>query len=261
MFDEVTQYLTVDTQDVGEFLGSTLKDWFSKNKRVNEFLTKKAEKFFQNPNRDKGWFSEGLFSAFVEKGGLRPEQKDIKELSDSALNGVLDKYSDNKHAQTLIREARSQGIKNPKHLSYILATVENETQFSVFKEKKGKANEDKEYRKEDPETGKAYYGRGYCQLTRRGNYEKMQKEIEKSGRFKGIDIVKNPDVLIDNHELAAFVLVKGMKLWLFSWKSLDDYTLANGDFDAKGARAIVNGTDKADYVAGLYENHKQTLVA
>jgi hypothetical protein len=60
--------------------------------------------------------------------------------------------------------------------------------------------------------------------------------------------------------LAAFVTVKGMQLGIFTGKSLDDYT-SNGSFDAEGARAIVNGEDKKEKVAALYEKQKAILSA
>lgn len=91
--------------------------------------------------------------------------------------------------------------------------------------------------------GHVYYGRGHVQLTWLVNYEASSKDA-------GVDLVKNPDAMLDP-VISARVLIKGLLdgRWNGSRKGLRFY-LDKGD--VKGARRTVNGTDKADTIAGYH---------
>lgn len=94
-----------------------------------------------------------------------------------------------------------------------------------------------------------YYGRGYIQLTWDYNYKKA------SDYFK-VDFVKNPDLVMDP-EYALPILFVGMNEGWFTGKKLDNYIDNDDENDSeelkeyKGARRIVNGTDKAETIAKL----------
>lgn len=92
--------------------------------------------------------------------------------------------------------------------------------------------------------GARYFGRGYVQLTWRVNYAKAEKEL-------GYKLVSNPDLALDP-KIAAAIMVRGMQEGWFTGKKLAHYfdcPLATRAQFA-GARKIINGTDKAELIAG-----------
>ena len=137
--------------------------------------------------------------------------------------------------KAILSEIKTQGVTDPKHIAYILATAFHESRFKPIIEMGGEA-----YLKSKPYYPQ--YGRGFVQLTWLDNYKKMQKIIEKTGRFVGVNVVKNPSDLL-KIDVAAFVLVYGMKHGVFTGKKLSDYN------DFFNMRRIVNGTDRASLIA------------
>ena len=102
-----------------------------------------------------------------------------------------------------------------------------------------------------------FYGRGLVQLTWEENYAMM-------GSIFGEDYVGDPDkVMLWEH--AVPIIFEGMthgvsKRGDFTGKSLEDYFNDTRD-DAKGARAIINGTDCADEIAKHHEKFLAALEA
>lgn len=93
-----------------------------------------------------------------------------------------------------------------------------------------------------------WYGRGYVQLTWEENYRKM-------GRLLGVDLLGNLDLAMDPH-IAAAIMFEGMMqaestVGDFTGKCLEMYFNDTTD-DPVGARRIINGTDKADLIAGYH---------
>ena len=80
-----------------------------------------------------------------------------------------------------------------------------------------------------------FYGRGFVQLTWRNNYAKAGAKV-------GADLVTQPD-LATQPETAAKIIACGMA------EGLADY-ITDSRCDYVAARRIVNGTDKADLIAG-----------
>ena len=73
----------------------------------------------------------------------------------------------------------------------------------------------------------------------------------------GVDLVNDPERAAEP-ELGAQILVTGMRDGLFTGKALGDYIAA--DFsDFRGARRIVNGTDRADLIAGYANTFRYAL--
>ncbi len=103
-----------------------------------------------------------------------------------------------------------------------------------------------------PGDGARYCGRGYVQLTWKTNYERAGKAI-------GVDLIKNPDLAM-KPDHAARIMVEGMEHGWFTGKKLSDY-LADGRKDYVGARRIINGTDKAQTIAGYAQKFEEALVA
>jgi hypothetical protein len=100
--------------------------------------------------------------------------------------------------------------------------------------------------------GKAWFGRGYVQLTWKANYEK-------AGRKLGVDLVGDPSLAM-KPEVAAQILVQGMMEGWFTGKALPDY-VGKGKKDYLGARRVVNGTDKAKAIAELAREYEAELNA
>lgn len=125
--------------------------------------------------------------------------------------------------------------------AYGLATAYHETAATmqpIYEIGKGNG---KPYGKPDPLTGQTYYGRGFVQLTWLANYEKAQKEL-------GFPLSSQPDFAMRT-DIAAAIMIRGMSEGWFTGKKLSDY-LNSPIPDYRNARRIINGTDKADLIAG-----------
>lgn len=131
--------------------------------------------------------------------------------------------------------------------AYALATAWHETGFTMrpIKERGGTAyfkrmydiqgerpDKARELGNRLPGDGAKFAGRGYVQLTGRANYARY-------GLSDTPDDAMKPAV-------AARILVEGMEGGHFTGKALADYL--PGDYI--GARRIINGTDRANTIAG-----------
>ncbi|PZP67905.1 MAG: hypothetical protein DI604_20180 [Delftia acidovorans] len=154
-----------------------------------------------------------------------------------------------------------------RHLAYALATTFRETGATMqpIKENGGKAYFTRLYdvkgsrpdlaRKMgnvNPGDGIRFCGRGFVQLTWYVNYLKASKVV-------GVDLVKNPGLAMRD-DIAAKILFNGMTEGWFTGKKLADYFNATVD-DPVGARRIINGTDKAQLIAGYHKNFLDAIKA
>ncbi|WP_343314413.1 glycoside hydrolase family 19 protein [Brucella sp. BE17] len=146
----------------------------------------------------------------------------------------------------LIEAGREHGLLR-NQMAYVLATAYHETAHTMkpIIERGGeKYLRSKNYY--------PFFGRGYVQITWRENYVK-------AGKALGADFVKKPELLL-KAEYAAPILIVGMIEGWFTGKKLSDYiTLQKSDF--KGARRIVNGTDRADLIAGYAKDYDRALLS
>lgn len=126
-------------------------------------------------------------------------------------------------------------------LAYMLATAHHETdkKFQAIEEYGKGAG--KPYGKTDPVTGKKYYGRGLVQLTWKYNYEAM-------GKILKLDLVNKPELVLDL-DISVRIMYYGMTNGTFTGKKLSDYFNKTKE-DWVNARRIINGTDKAQLIAG-----------
>lgn len=95
-----------------------------------------------------------------------------------------------------------------------------------------------------------YFGRGLVQLTHEKNYDRM-------GMILGIPLRQNPSLALDM-KTSVDILFEGMTKGVsnkgdFTKYSLEDYFNGNTN-DPKGARRIINGTDKAELIAQYHGN-------
>jgi CHAP domain len=175
----------------------------------------------------------------------------------------------NENIKLIVQECINQGLnltRDKEKVAYILATARHESdQFKTLEEyADGSAYEGRaDLGNNQKGDGKKYKGRGYVQITGRNNYSKY-RDIIKS-KFN-IDILDNPNSLLENKPACAFILVDGMINGKFTGKSLDSYpyTYTANDSEVKSDKAkvgevgidfwncrrIINGTDQADRISG-----------
>jgi putative chitinase len=107
-----------------------------------------------------------------------------------------------------------------------------------------------------PGDGVKYHGRGKPQITGKANYQRMGKRL-------GVDLVNNPELAKDS-VIASRIMAIGMEEGIFTGKSLADFLPSSGNATKTQfvkARPIVNGTDKADLIAGYAVDFQQALAA
>lgn len=143
----------------------------------------------------------------------------------------------------IVCKCNEYSILLPEQIAYVLATAYHEgynprvpnSRITPIKEFGGNAYlKSKKYY--------PYFGRGFVQLTWFVNYEKEAKRLK-------IDCVNDPDLVLDR-DIAADIIAHGMKVGVFTGKKLVDYISASKK-DYKGARRIINGTDRAQDIADL----------
>jgi putative chitinase len=134
-----------------------------------------------------------------------------------------------------------ENVTDIRHAAYMLATTKHETAKTwqpIEEYGKGKGYK---YGNPDIETGEAYYGRGYVQLTWAANYISM-------GRALNIDLYHHPELALDP-KVAYEIMSLGMRRGSFTGKRLKDYINAD-ECDYLHARKIINGMDCAERIAG-----------
>jgi hypothetical protein len=146
----------------------------------------------------------------------------------------------------LIEVGRTRGLWR-NQMAYVLATACHETAHTMKPISETGSEQYLRSKKYWP-----YIGRGYVQITWRENYVK-------AGKVLGVDFVSEPELLL-KPEYAAPVIIAGMVEGWFTGKKLSDYiTLQKSDF--RNARRIVNGTDKAELIAGYARKYDKALLA
>ena len=102
-----------------------------------------------------------------------------------------------------------------------------------------------------PGDGSLYHGRGYVQVTGRGNYAR-------AAAFTHKDLVNHPELMKDQ-QTSYDVCVNGMVTGIFTGKKLGDYIKDGHLPDFENARRIINGLDKAQTIADLARRFDEVL--
>lgn len=141
--------------------------------------------------------------------------------------------------------------------AYILATAYHETARTMQPIEEYGKGKNRTYGYNFMMSGKKYfdtknvfYGRGFVQLTWYENYDKIGKKF-------GEDFIQHPERVMDI-DIAAKILVKGMLEGWFTGKKFDTY-IKDGVLDYVKARRIINGTDRAELIAGYAAIFRECL--
>ncbi len=160
----------------------------------------------------------------------------------------------------LLGNAGTAGLTR-EQAAYVLASAMGESQMgNQMTEGWGPTAQQKKY---EPPSAKAtqlgntqkgdgylFRGRGYVQITGRSNYQYW-------GNRLGIDVVGNPNLALVPAN-AAQIAVYGMQEGTFTGQGLSDY-INDRETNFIGARAIVNGSDRADTFAGYADTFLRAL--
>ncbi len=182
----------------------------------------------------------GIFGASFAKALL--DTKDINNPGPYGLPTWWQDGNENAVAQAVAKEAHAQGITDRNQICYIMATIQHET-AATFKPIAEYGGASCRYA--------PYYGRGYVQLTWKYNYEKYGTTLHQ-------DFVSNPN-LVMQPDVSLFIIVDGMKNGVFTGKKLSDY-ISGSHIDFVNARRIINGTDRADLIAGYAQQWQKTTL-
>lgn len=160
--------------------------------------------------------------------------------------------------EAILREWEAQQLTDLRWLGYIMATAYHETAQTmqpIAEYGKGKKYD---YGKKLKMVGgpgkripytlpdKLYYGRGHTQNTWYENYERLTKAAKTLG--KDWDFLNNPELLLQM-EPSIWATFFAMQVGLYTGKKLKDYFNETKE-DWVNARKIINGTDKAELIAG-----------
>ena len=168
--------------------------------------------------------------------------------SDSLSQGQVDGMNADLDAWERISFLKPQDLRQ---LAYILATDYHETAYTMLPIEEYGKGQGYEYSIPDPVTGESYHGRGKVQLTWADNYKFAGEKVH-------VDLYWRPELALDM-PIAVRVLFFGMHEGWFTGKKLDDYIYGNV-CDFVEARRIVNGTDRAETIAGYAEKFQSALL-
>lgn len=179
-------------------------------------------------------------------------RKEFGSLNQNQVNGF----------EAILNEWELQGYSDIRWLAYMLATCWHETDKTMQPIEEYGKGKTRRYGKKIKHSGvsyiapnKIYYGRGLVMITWYENYLLM-------GRLLGIDLLKNPELALVM-ETAIQILFEGMTKGAssfgdFTGKCLEMYFNENTE-NPIGARKIINGTDKAELIAGYHNKFLKCL--
>lgn len=165
------------------------------------------------------------------------------------FNGISEKQKA-AIAPILAAMEADEHVADLRHAAYMLATTKHETAHTFRPIEEYGKGKGRKYGIVNPETGKAYYGRGFVQLTWKDNYQSMAKVL-------GVNLVLQPELALDPAH-AYRIMSYGMRNGSFTGKKLIDY-INPSMCDYRNARKIINGLDCAERIAGYAEKFETIL--
>lgn len=184
---------------------------------------------------------------------------DRKQFFDRMRAGLLGPTLDQGEVTGCTTIMDAMGGAPDSHVAYALATTYHETAGTMrpIKEFGGDRYFNQRYGPDganprlarslgntQPGDGARFAGRGFVQITGRANYLR-------ASQITGVDLIANPDRAMEP-AIAAIILRSGMNAGWFTGhnlvRHLPGQTGTRPQFRA--ARRIINGTDKADLIAG-----------
>lgn len=175
-------------------------------------------------------------SVFFDKVRAAPFGGSLTQSQVDGMNYMLDVFE------------RDYAWSDLRWLAYAFATAYHETAYTMMPIK--------EYGSQSYLQSKPYYpyyGRGYVQLTWEDNYRRMGSKLGVNLLGENMDRALQPDI-------AAKVMYVGMRDGNFTGKKLSSYFSSSVD-DPVNARRIINGTDKAQTIAGYHHKFLAALEA
>ena len=182
-------------------------------------------------------------------------EKLFKTLTTSQVEGI----------EFLLSEMQKNGWSDKNHISYVLATVYHETGrtmrpisengsdgyfFRMYDKNGERPRVAADLGNIETGDGVRFKGRGYVQITGRRNYADWSRRLK-------LDLVNHPDFALDK-DVAAVILLEGMRLGTFTGKKLSDYFNSQVN-DPFNARKIVNRLDKAEEIVAYHRVFLEAL--
>ncbi len=168
-----------------------------------------------------------------------------------------------KHVPFILDAARAEGLDR-EELAYVLATMQVESDMggSLYERYNGSpvtyfenrygytTQKGQELGNTKPGDGFTYRGTGYIHLTGKGNFAKLSGLV-------GLDLVNSPWMAADPR-VAAKIAVTGSLYGQFTTVGLGRY-INNSRTNFTGARAVINGQDRASAIAGYARSYLNAL--
>jgi putative chitinase len=169
--------------------------------------------------------------------------------------------------------------KDVRHIAYALSTIAIETAYTYqpiqefgsrayFERRYGsQTRKGRELGNDAPGEGAKYSGKGYVQLTGESNFEKMEEIIRRQNPQIITEFERRTEQRFDltdfaeqakDPQIAFLILTIGMFRGTFTGKAFNDYINSNKT-DYVNARRIINGTDKANMIAGFAMKFEEIL--
>ena len=163
----------------------------------------------------------------------------------------------------ILAEWNKRQLTDLRWLAYIVATVYHETAGTMQPIEEYGRGHNRTYGYKVKYSGKhysspdeVYYGRGHTQNTWYENYEMLTKEAKKAGH--DWDFLNKPATLLQMHP-SIWATFHCMLNGKYTGKKLSHY-FNEVKNDPINARRIINGTDKAELIAGYYEKILHALL-
>jgi len=151
--------------------------------------------------------------------------------------------------ELIIRRCKAHGLSKAQ-AAYVLATVQHETNGTYIPVKEAYWLSES-WRRANLRYY-PWYGRGYVQTTWETNYRKTDNYFKLGGK-----LMKNPDLLITDKQLAVDAMIIGM---MHGWYGSALVNHVNGrKKDYFNARRSVNILDKASLIAGYARGWEEGL--